>query len=202
MDKQSLLRLISESGYNVGFGAKKHFATYDIVEKGPGWIGFISIAIGILALVFDQLAGKEVSATLAIVGIAGLYISFYTDKKDCYSEVGNDLTLIFNELKSLYYEVKSSTKTDFSEEQQRLKSIEAPYYTKSLKKQIFLSDWYAHYKFFWQHQIDWISESRTFHFWRDKIPLSAYIFALILLIFLLAWASPYIYNFVINVACR
>ncbi len=202
MDKQSLLRLISESGYNIGFGAKKHFSTYDIVEKGPGWIGFISIAIGILALVFDRLAGKEVSATLAIVGIAGLYISFYTDKKDSYSDVGNDLTLIYNDLKALYYEVKSSTKTDFSEEQRRLKSIEAPYYTKSIKKQIFLSDWYAHYKFFWQHQIDWIAEGRGFSFWRDKIPLSAYIFVFMLTTPLLIWVTPYIYNFVINVACR
>ena len=35
MDKNTLLKMIAETGYNVGFGAKKHFATYDIVEKAP-----------------------------------------------------------------------------------------------------------------------------------------------------------------------
>ena len=30
MTKEVLLKRIAESAYNVGFGAKKHFATYDI----------------------------------------------------------------------------------------------------------------------------------------------------------------------------
>ena len=42
MNKAELLKCIAETGYNVGFGAKKHFATYDLLEKMPGWIGFIS----------------------------------------------------------------------------------------------------------------------------------------------------------------
>ena len=50
MDKNDLLKHIAETGYNVGFGAKLHFATYDIVDKTPGLIGFISTAVGIFSL--------------------------------------------------------------------------------------------------------------------------------------------------------
>jgi hypothetical protein len=46
------------------------------------------------------------------------------------------------------------------------------FYENSLDKQILFSDWYAHYKFFWQHQIGWIEEQKQFRLWRDKIPLS------------------------------
>ena len=35
MDKNDLLKQIAEASYNIGYGAKKHFATYDIVEKVP-----------------------------------------------------------------------------------------------------------------------------------------------------------------------
>ena len=38
MDRDGLLRSIAETGYNVGFGAKKNFATHDIVQKAPGLI--------------------------------------------------------------------------------------------------------------------------------------------------------------------
>ncbi|MDD2815100.1 MAG: hypothetical protein PHP00_05095 [Thiotrichaceae bacterium] len=52
MTKEDLLiKSIADTGYNVGFGAKKHFATYDIVEKMPGFINFISIVFGIYALI-------------------------------------------------------------------------------------------------------------------------------------------------------
>ncbi|WP_232223960.1 hypothetical protein [Anoxybacteroides tepidamans] len=47
MDKDHLLRSLAENGYNVSFGAKKHFATYDIVEKIPGFLALISLLIGV-----------------------------------------------------------------------------------------------------------------------------------------------------------
>ena len=47
MTKEGLLRGIAETGYNVGIGAKKNFATHDIVQKAPGLIGFISLAVDI-----------------------------------------------------------------------------------------------------------------------------------------------------------
>ena len=82
------------------------------------------------------------------------------------------LTKLFNELKSLYYQVKSSENTNLSEENERLSKIETQYYACCISRQIFFSDLYAHYKFFWQHQIDWVDEQKHFRFWRDKVPLS------------------------------
>ena len=80
MDQAGLLRSIATTGYNVGFGAKKHFATYDIVEKAPGWIGFISSAVGVLALIYDPLSAKLPSAILVILGICTFYIIPYKSK--------------------------------------------------------------------------------------------------------------------------
>jgi hypothetical protein len=172
MDKSSMLLKIAETAYNVGFGAKKHFATYDIVEKAPGWIGFISLAVGVFALVVDMLATKHISAVLIVLGMSGLLINCYNDTKLKYEEAGKQLTVLFNGLKSLYFAVKSSSKTDFREELDEVIRTEREFYASSISKQILFSDWYAHYKFFWQHQIDWVDEQKKFTLWRDKVPLS------------------------------
>ena len=113
MKKEQLLKLLAINGYNVGFGAKKHFATYDIVEKALGWIAFISIAVGIVALFQPSLNSATVSACFIILGVGGLYISFYTDKKTTYSETGTKLTVHFNALRDLYYSVQNSNEHTF-----------------------------------------------------------------------------------------
>jgi hypothetical protein len=168
MDKAALLKTIAETGYNVGFGAKKTFATFDIVEKGPGWIGYISMAIGIFALCFETLATKVPSATLLVAGIAALMISSYRSAE--YQKVGNELIKLYNRLRDLYREV--SENADIVESKAKLKSIEDEYYSITISKQIFLSDWYAHYKFFAQTQIEWLNEQLNFKLWKDMIPLS------------------------------
>jgi hypothetical protein len=184
MNKQDLLKQIADTAYNVGFGAKKHFATFDIVDKAPGWIGFISMAIGVLALFIEVLSKKEMSSFLIILGVIGLYINFYNETKNQYADKGSELTKLFNELKTLYFNVKSSTSSDLDDEQNAHLAIESRYYSNCLHKQIFLSDWYAHYKFFWQHQIDWIDEQKQFKFWRDKVPLS-FLFVVIVILVLI-----------------
>ncbi len=45
MTKDDLLKDIAETGYNVGFGAKRHFATYNITQKIPSVIGFVSLRL-------------------------------------------------------------------------------------------------------------------------------------------------------------
>ena len=55
MNREGLLRSIAETGYNVGFGAKKNFATHDVVQKAPGLIGFLSLAVGVFALIYEPL---------------------------------------------------------------------------------------------------------------------------------------------------
>jgi hypothetical protein len=39
MNQDALLKLIAESGYNIGYAAKKHLATSDIVLRLPAFIG-------------------------------------------------------------------------------------------------------------------------------------------------------------------
>lgn len=102
MDKKSLLKNIAESGYNVGFGAKKHFATYDILDKTPGAIGLFSTIFGIFALIYEQLSTKFLSASLVVLGIIGVYISFYDLSKGDYEKTGVLLTKLFNQLRNLY----------------------------------------------------------------------------------------------------
>ncbi|MGN4111522.1 SLATT domain-containing protein [Burkholderia gladioli] len=180
MQKDALLKNIATTGYNVGFGAKKHFATFDLVDKTPGWIGFVSTAFGIYALVFDSLSTKFLSATFVIIGIIALYITFYDSKKSSYETTAVELTKLFNQLRSLYRKVQSTTDPDLSSYEQQLADIEKVYYSLCISKQIAFSNWYAHYKFFWEHQIDWIDEQKNFTFFRDKLPLSFLVAALFL----------------------
>jgi hypothetical protein len=69
MLKNDLLNHIASAGYNVGFGAKKTFATFDIVSKLPGWIGIISLAVSVLGLYMDEMSSKNISAIFIILSI-------------------------------------------------------------------------------------------------------------------------------------
>ncbi|ELI5435638.1 SLATT domain-containing protein [Vibrio parahaemolyticus] len=183
MKKSDLLKSIAEKGYDVGFGAKKHFATYDIIEKAPGLIGFSSMAFGIFSLVIKGLSTELTSATFIVLGVIGLYISLYDHKKAAYEQSGVALTKIYNELKSLYFKVKSLEEgADFSDLQEEFSEIEGRYYSECISKQILFSNWYAHYKFYWEHQIDWVNEQLKFNFFRDKIPLSLWLTIIIIVI--------------------
>lgn len=172
MTRQDLLRNIAETAYNVGFGAKKHFATYDITDKIPAVIGFVSVAMGIFGLVFESLAAKLPSATLVALGVLGMVIALYDHKKDQYAKCGAELTHLFNELKRLYFNVKSATESDLPALEQKFMAIEAEYSKLGISDQILFSGWFAHYKFFWEQQIDWIEEQKRFTVFRDKIPLT------------------------------
>jgi hypothetical protein len=181
VDKAGLLKSIAETGYNVGFGAKKHYATFDIVEKAPGWIGLVSTGFGIFGLVYESLSAKAPSAALTLLGVSALYISFYRSKE--YDEAGKQLTQLFNELRNLYRSVEGGA--DLGSSAEKLRDIEARYYPISISKQIVFSDWYTHYKFFAQQQISWIEEQKQFT-WKDKVPLSFRLFCLVLFLLGLA----------------
>lgn len=184
MNKEGLLRSIAETGYNVGFGAKKNFATHDIVQKAPGLIGFASLSVGVLALIYEPLNSKWIAAILVLLGIANLYVGQYDPNKKTYGEEGERLTSLFFQLRNLYRDVQAAVDSEeIAAYQQRLKDLQLEVSSSNQTKQILFSDWYAHYKFFWQHQIEWIDEQKHFRFWRDKVPLSL---SLILLLTLLA----------------
>lgn len=183
MNKADLLKSIAQKGYDVGFGAKKHFATYDIIEKAPGLISFSSMAFGIFALADKGLSTELISATFIVLGVVGLYISLYDHKKSSYEQSGVALTKLYNELKALYFKVKNiDEENDCSELQKELSEIENRYYPACISKQILFSNWYAHYKFYWEHQMEWVNEQLKFSFFRDKIPLSLWLTILVITI--------------------
>lgn len=186
MKKEELLKSIAINGYNVGFGAKKNFASHDIVLKLPSWIGFITLAIGILQLGYNNLGtNKELSALLIIISFAALYINIYNSSSDKFESEGVRLTKIFNQLRDLYYIVKVDTKSDFESEKKRMDEIMLEFYSNTISKQVFLSQWYAHFKFFYEMQIDWIDEQLKFRFFKDKLPNSLKSLLLVIVVILL-----------------
>jgi hypothetical protein len=177
MDKDRLLKAIAQKGYDVVFGVKKTFATYDIANKGPGWIGFISSAVGVLALIFDPLSAKLPSAILVIAGIASLYLSFY--RADEYEKAANAQLALYNKLKNLYLSVQSGM--DLGAAKAEYDAIETAYYSVTVGKQVFLSGWYAHYKLFAESQYDWMDEQLHFT-WRDKWPVTVRLTVIVLIV--------------------
>ena len=186
MNKDLLLRSLAENGYNVSFGARKNFATYDIVEKMPGWISLIGLIIGVLQIYADDFKYNNlISLILICVSIIGLQISIYNSDKERYRVHGEKLIQLHNQLRDLYYEVKSSNKQDFQDEKNRMDQIMNAFYSNNISKQIAFSDWYAHYKFFFQSQHEWINQEKRFT-WRDKIPVS-FRFFILTLIAIVVW---------------
>jgi sensor histidine kinase YesM len=183
MTKPYLLKHIAQTAYNVGYAAKKHFATYDLAAKAPGSISFLTFSVGLFFLLIDFTAKKYFSAACIILGILGLRISMWEGKKETYLDVGRQLTGIFNKLKALYYQVKAAEQIDLSAFEAQLAALEDEFNEVGLGNQMLFSDWYAHYKFFWQHQIDWIDEQLHFQFFRDMIPLS-FTASVVLLLFI------------------
>ncbi|MBB2481340.1 SLATT domain-containing protein [Bacillus sp. APMAM] len=192
IDKNSMLKQLAENGYNVGFGAKKHFATFDIIEKIPNAISLIVLLVGVGQLAYpNNHYNTGISTTLIMVSILALTISSFNSEKEKYEKTGIELTKLFNELRDLYYQVKNSNHEDFQEEYQQMNDLLGKYYSLSMSKQIFTSDWYAHYKFFFQMQIEWIHEQKNFSFWKDKIPKSLVFFLLIAVLVVWFWIKVF-----------
>jgi hypothetical protein len=190
MQKEALLKVIAETAYNAGYGAKKHLATYDIIEKLPGWVTFISGAAAILALFVPAIEAKWVSATFIIISVGTGNILFYDRDKQKYAEVGTALTERFHELRVLYHEVKTQpANSDLPVHAERHAAIQGNALKTYVAKQIFLSDWYAHYKFFWQQQTGWLDEQLKFTLFRDKLPLSFTAVVILALLGVIFWLS-------------
>lgn len=187
MSKEDLLKQIAETAYDVGFGAKKHFASYDMIKKIPMIINFIAITVGIFALIFNELTIKPLSAILIILGIIGMCISSYNSNKNDFNLKGIKLTEIFQELKTLYFIVKENN-NNLQESVVKLENLKSEFYANTISNQVLLSDWYAHYKFFWQHQISWINDELKFKFWRDKVPLSLILLIILLFSLTIYWS--------------
>ncbi|MBW5852822.1 SLATT domain-containing protein [Yersinia enterocolitica] len=182
MTQSEMLKVIARYGYNVGFGAKKNFATYDLISKASGWISFISLVIGIFALFIPQLATNVISAILIIFGVATMYIQFYDSEKKNYEEAGIEQTKIFNNLEVIYRNVRSTTNFDYEKTQEDVDLLMKKFYSTTISKQIFGSNWYAHYKFFCELEKDWVEDELKLTI-KDKIPFSFCFFVVLIIIF-------------------
>lgn len=182
MKKENFLKILAEHGYNVMYGAKKHFSTYDIVEKIPNYISLITLIIGIVQLYYPLIPyNKEISVIIIIVSVLSFQINQFNLTKEKYIEVGNELIQIHNQLKNLYFKIKDSEKDYVEEEiQNELDILLDRYYEISISKQITFSSWYAHYKFFSETQYSWMDEQINFT-WKDKFPKSL-IFLMLLIV--------------------
>jgi hypothetical protein len=190
MKREQLLKEVAVTGYNVLYSAKKHFATFDIVGKLPGWLTIATLAIGIFGLVVPALTNDILSAAILVVGVASIYFNQFQDKRDSYAEAGGKLISNFNALRGIYYDTKDlAPHDDVRDLEDRYRDVLKEAEHVWLHKHIFLSDWYAHYKIFWQGQIDWLDEQLHFRFWRDKVPLTATLAGIGLLFALTFWVA-------------
>ncbi|WP_026464999.1 SLATT domain-containing protein [Adhaeribacter aquaticus] len=186
MTKEVFLKTLATKGYDIGFGAKKNFASFDIINKLPSWIGFISLAIGILQIAYENIIyNKELSIILIFAGIAIIYLEVYKNKTDDYEKEGIRLTRLFNNMRDLYYKAKSDSSFRLETYENEYQNLLYEFYSKSISKQVFTSQWYAHFKFFYEMQIEWIDEQLKFSFIKDKLPNSLKIIILILLLILI-----------------
>ena len=186
--KEDLLKRITLTGYNVSYGANLNFATYEIVKKYPGIIAFLSIVFGILGLKVQMFANECVSIILLILGVASVYIEHFTENVESYSELGMANTNLLNRLKELYYEAKSmDDDADFSGIKISYREIEKEFNSSSQPNQILFSNWFAHYKLFWEKDVSWMDEQLHFKFWKDKIPQSMKAFILAFAIVIIAY---------------
>lgn len=188
MTKDTLLHEIAQTGYNAGFGAKKSFASLDIVTKAPNVIGFVTLAIGILSLVDNVAASPYVTAATIIVGATTLYLG--AQKKDLrkWEVSGQQLTNLRDRLGLLYGKLKAEPEgSDLKPFVAELESIRKEVSDASEFDQVNFSGWYAHLKFFGEAQIKWISKELDHNFWRDKVPASFSLSVVILLILSLSY---------------
>lgn len=174
MKKTDLQNTIAWTGYNVGFGAKKNFATYDIMSKVPTVTSLLVTSIGIIGLGWPELVNKCVSAFLLIIGITAFAIEKFCDDPSEFMREGERENKLFFNLKDLYFNVKAKEEdADVSEEETEFKRLKDEFYSGTKARQLLTADWGAHYKFFNQYDIKWIDkEIGGFNWWRDKFPSS------------------------------
>lgn len=141
------------------------------MTKFPEYVSIISFVIGILGLVWAYFTTLYMSVTLLIFSFIGIVISKFDGNPSKYSEEGKKETELFNQLKTLYMEVKGLEENeDTTEYSNTLARIENDFYESTISNQIWFSNWYAHYKFFCEMNIAWIDEELHFKWWKDKVP--------------------------------
>ncbi len=105
-----------------------------------------------------------------------MYIQFYESEKKSYETADIEQTKIFNELEVIYRNVKGDSGFDYIKTQEAIDSIMRRFYSSVISKQIFGSNWYAHYKFFCEFEKEWVEDELNLTL-KDKVPYSLIFFA-------------------------
>ncbi|EIA0835995.1 SLATT domain-containing protein [Vibrio cholerae] len=199
MDRAILKKDIAELAYNVTYGANRHFATFDIVSRLPAWIGFASLAFGIVGLAF-KVTTNLTSVVFILLSIAALFITMYEPKKADYEMRGVQLTKLSGQLLSLYRKAETDEPDVLQEVNQKFLELKDAYYSDggNIGQQILFSDVLAHYKMFGvkKQQSQWFVDELNLTLFRDKIPF------FILLISSLAVLATVIYGLYKLFACH
>lgn len=171
MKKEELLYLIAKEAYNVGYGAKLNFASYDILTKYPELNSIVSISVGVLGLAFSFFSSKYISIVIIIMGVIGLlYDKNSLEHLENYDKCGKEATILFKQLHQLYLDVEAFDDDNLTVYKQKLNEISSNFVQLSFSKQVLFSTTLAHQKFFYEMDIEWVDAELHFSFWKDKMP--------------------------------
>ena len=185
--REDLLKRIAERGFEVGYAANLNFATHDIADKVPVVISFVSMAVGILALVAPVFQLTGVAVCLTLLGILTLYVEKYPAHE--YGERGKHTLSMLYALEALYYKVKEKgPSADLLGDVKELRGIEDQFVDSTCPRQVLFATWYAYFKFFAEKDYDWIDEQLHFRFWRDKVPATLKILLIVAVVALVVSA--------------
>lgn len=173
MKKETLLKYIAEKGYDVSYAAQLNFSTYDIVTGIPPKVTFTSLAMAVIGLIWPNINNYWITIPLLLFSIACIYTERYAKNIDSYGNRGKENTKQWNDLKTLYYQVKDASEEDgFEEEYKKLVEIGETFNNSSEYDQIVFANWLAHYKLFFEKDYHWMNEQLHFSFFKHKIPTS------------------------------
>jgi hypothetical protein len=183
-DRKLLQSDIASAAYSIGFGAKAHFATMEIATKAPGWISFLSLAIGVFALIIPALTAPALAATLIVVGVIPLYLTYYQDRLSDYDARAKDLLKKFYDLQDLCARAEIADGAELSSIRAQMVGVRREAKEVASYRQIFLSGWLAHLKFWGQAESAWVERYRDpkITFLKDKVPRSLLVLLITLVI--------------------
>ncbi|PMM25257.1 SLATT domain-containing protein [Vibrio lentus] len=167
-EKDQLKRDIANTAYNIIYGAKLNYSSYELSKAFSSGISYFSLAIGIITLAYVEIASKELSVTLLLLGLFGLLISKSPDSLVALKSGANKLTELHDLLKNLYAQV--DTTSDYHALRENMASIQSQARGYYQTDQLLFASWFAHHKLFNEHQSDWMCEALNLTFWKDKVP--------------------------------
>lgn len=176
--KAALLKSIAQSGYNIGFGAKKHFITFDLYRILPKFTSFFTLGIGVLQLTdwYKKICGAEsqelFSVFLIIIGLLAFTVDLVGKGHERYKLSGEELISKFNRLRNMYNQVKAlpvSQSTDLQIFWTELHTIEADARMVSIAEQAICTHIATNVLFFNSMQVDWLVKELNLGI-KDKFP--------------------------------